>query len=73
MLDCALCDMNQLVLLFRSFAIDQDLIALAQSDISAITLSACVMVGRVRFLWIKCIVYVKRSLLVDFMLHLCVC
>ena len=48
------------------------LIALVQSAISAIALSACVMVGRVRFLWLKCIVSMKRSLLVDFMWHLCV-
>ena len=47
-------------------------IALAQSAISAITFSACVMEGIVGFLWLKCIVLVKRSLFVDFMWHLCV-
>ena len=35
------------------------LMALAQSAISAITLSACVMVGRVIFLWLKCTVSVN--------------
>ena len=48
------------------------LIALVQSAIAAITLATCVMVGRVRFLWLKCMVSVKRSLLVHFMRHLCV-
>ena len=48
------------------------LIAMAQSVIAAINLSACVMVGWVRFLWLKCMVSVKRSLLVDFMWHICV-
>ena len=48
------------------------LIALVQSAISAITLSSCMMVGRVSFLWLKCMVSVKCSLLVDFMWHLCV-
>ena len=47
-------------------------IALEQSSIAAITLSECVMVVRVRFLCIKCIVSMKRLLLVDFMWHLCV-
>ena len=47
-------------------------IALAQSTIAAITMSECVMVGWVRFLWLKCIVSVKRSLLVDFMWYRCV-
>ena len=72
MLQHALCDMNQLAHFFGSVAIDQVFIALEQSTISAITLSACVMVGWVRFLWLKCIVSVKRSLLVDFMWNLCV-
>ena len=47
-------------------------IALAQSTIVAINLSACGMVGRVSFLWLKCMVSVKCFLLVDFMWHLCV-
>ena len=60
MLDCALCDLNQLVYFFGSVSIAQVFIALAQSGISAITLSACVMVGLVIFMWLKCIVSVKR-------------
>ena len=48
-------------------------IALAQSDIAAITLSACLVVGRVISLWLKCMVSVKCSLLVDFMWHICLC
>ena len=48
------------------------LIDLAQYDISAITLSACVMVGRVSFLWLKCTVSVNRLFLVVFMWHICV-
>ena len=47
-------------------------IALAQSDIVAITLSAFVMVGRVSFLRLKWMVSVKRLMLVDFMWYLCV-
>ena len=47
-------------------------IALAQSAISAITLSECAMLVQVSFLWLKCMVSVKRSLLVDFMWHICV-
>ena len=48
------------------------LMALAQYAISAITLSACVMVGRVSFLWLQCTVSVNRSFLVVFIWHLCV-
>ena len=48
------------------------LMALAQSDIPAITLSACVMVGRISFLWLKCTLSMNHSLLVVFMWHLCV-
>ena len=48
------------------------LIALAQYSISVITLSACVMVGWVIFLCIKCTVSVNCLLLVNFMWHLCV-
>ena len=47
-------------------------ISLAQSSVAAITLSECVMVGRVIFLWLKWMVYVKSLLLVDFMRHRCV-
>ena len=57
---------------FPPLPIPRFFIALAQSSIADITLSACVMVGRVRFLWLKWMVYVKRSLLVDFMWHICV-
>ena len=48
------------------------LIALVQSAIADITLSACVMVGQVSFLWLKWIVSVNHLLLVDFMWHICV-
>ena len=68
----ALCYLIQLLHFFGSVSIDKFLIALAQSGIAAITLSECVMVSRVIFLWLKYIVSVKRSLLVDFMWHLCV-
>ena len=61
------CCISLALLLFTKFFID-----LAQSAIAAITLSACVMVGQVRLFWLKCIVSVKRLLLVDFMWHLCV-
>jgi hypothetical protein len=47
------------------------LIAFAQSAIVCITLSAWVMVGLVMFLWLKLIVSETRSLLVDFIWHLC--
>ena len=55
------------------FPLPNSCIALAQSVIAAITFSSCVMVVRMRFLWLKCIFSVKRSMLVDFMWHLCVC
>ena len=45
------------------------LIALVQSTIYAIILSARVIVGRVILLWLNCAVSVKRSLLVDLMWH----
>ena len=45
------------------------LMALAQSDIAAIILSAWVIMGRLIFLWLNCAVSVKRSLLVDLMWH----
>ena len=45
------------------------LMALAQSAIAAIILSALVIVGYVIFLWLNCAVSVKRSLLVDLMWH----
>ena len=54
------------------FPLPKFLMDLAQSDISDITLSACVMVGRVSFLWLKCIVSMNFLLLVVFMWHLCV-
>ena len=54
------------------FPLPKLLMDLAQSDISDITLSACVMVGRVSFLWLKCIVSMNFLLLVVFMWHLCV-
>ena len=47
-------------------------IALEQSTIAAINLSACIMVVQVIFLWLKCIVSVKISFWVDFMWHICV-
>ena len=40
--------------------------ALVQSDISAITLSACVMVGRVSFPWLKCTVFFEYFVVVGF-------
>ena len=46
--------------------------ALAQSAISGIALSAYVMVVCVSSLWLKCTVSVNRSFLVVFMWHLCV-
>ena len=61
------CRISLLQLTFPKF-----FIVLAQSAIAVITLSACVMVGQVIFLWLKCMVYVKRLLLVDFMWHRCV-
>ena len=45
------------------------LMALAQSAIAAIILSAWVIVGRVIFLWLNYAVSVKRLLLVDLMWH----
>ena len=48
------------------------LMALAQSDIAAITLSLCVMVVRVSLLWLNCTVSVNRSLVVVFIWPLCV-
>ena len=48
------------------------LMALVQSVMVCITLSACVMVGRMMFLHLKLIVSETHSLLVDFMWHLCV-
>ena len=63
--------MNQLSHFFGFVAIAQFFyIALAQSAIAAITLSACVMVGQLSFLWLEFIVSVKRLLLVEFMWHL---
>ena len=46
--------------------------AAAHTDIAFITLSACVVVGLVMFLWLNCSVYVSRSALVAFMWHTCV-
>ena len=54
------------------FLLPKFLMDLVQSDISAITLSACVMVGRVIFLWLNCPVSVNRSLLVVFIWHRCI-
>ena len=45
------------------------LMALMQSAIAAIILSAWVIVGRVIFLWLNYAVSVKRLLLVDLMWH----
>ena len=59
-------------ILLETLPLPKFLMALAQSAIAAITLSACVMVGRVIFLWLKCTVSVNRSLLVVFMWHRCV-
>ena len=59
-------------ILSEPFPVPKFLMALAQSTISAITLSACVVVGRVIFLWLDCTVSVKRSLLVALIWHQCV-
>ena len=59
--------MSRISFLFRSLPLPKFLMALAQYAIATITLSECVMVGRVSFLWLKCTVSVNRSLLVVFM------
>ena len=48
------------------------LIALAQSAVVDITLSSCVTLGWVSYFWLKVMVSVKCSLLVNFMWHICV-
>ena len=48
------------------------LIALVHSVIAAITLLACVMVGRVLLWWFNCAVSVNCSLRVDATRHRCV-
>ena len=47
------------------FSLPIALIAFAHSAIAAIILSACVTVGLVIFLWLKCAVSVRRSLRVS--------
>ena len=51
------------------FSLPVALIVFAHSAIAAIILSACVIVGLVIFLWLKCAVSVSRSLRVSLTWH----
>ena len=76
-LDFLFCNSRSVILIscriyLPHFLLPDLFIALEQSAIAAITLSACMMVGQMSILWLKCMVSMQRFLKVYFMWHICV-